>query len=83
MRAVLAAGNVPAEGCRATALDGAHHLQLGKAHMAAIGLTPSGPVVAEDIRDLQSRPNHKRGPIMPVAACPSLTPAVAADRAGW
>ena len=61
MRAVLAARNVPAESRRAAALDGAHHLHLGEAHVAAVGLTPSGAVVAEDIRDLQSGPSHERG----------------------
>src|SRR5262245_15239596 len=47
--------------CRAAALDGAHHLQLGEAHMAAVGVTPGGPVVAEDVRDLQSWPRHGVG----------------------
>src|SRR5262249_13265888 len=51
---VLAAHDVPAEGRRAAALDRAHHLELGEAQVTAIGLTPSGPVVAEDIRDLQA-----------------------------
>ena len=60
MRAVLTAGNVAAEGCRAAALNGTHHLQLGKAHVTAVGLTPSGTVVAEDIRDLQSGTAHER-----------------------
>jgi hypothetical protein len=60
MRAVLAAGNVPAEGCRATAHNRTHDLQLGEAHVAAIGLTPSGSVVAEEIRDLQSGTHHER-----------------------
>jgi len=55
---VLTTRNMPAESRRAAALDGAHHLQLGQAHMAAVGVTPSGPVVAEDIRDLQSRTGH-------------------------
>ena len=58
MGAVLAACNMPAEGCCAAALDGAHHLQLGEAHVTAIGLTPSGTVVAEDVRDLQSGSAH-------------------------
>ena len=49
MGAVFAAGNVPAEGCRAAALDGTHHLQLVEAHVAAIGFTPSGSMVAENI----------------------------------
>src|SRR5204862_291701 len=51
---VLAAHDVPAEGRRAAALDRAHHLELAEAQVTAIGLTPSGPVVAEDIRDLQA-----------------------------
>jgi hypothetical protein len=61
MRAVLTAGNVPAEGCRAAVLNGTHHLQLGEAHVAAVGLTPSGTVVAEDICDLQSMTAHSAG----------------------
>ena len=40
-RAVLAARDVPAESRRAAALDGAHHLHLAEAHMAAVGFTPS------------------------------------------
>ena len=28
--------------------------------MAAVGLTPSGTVIAEDVRDLQSWSNHDR-----------------------
>jgi hypothetical protein len=51
---VLAARDVPTEGRRAAALDGAHHLELEQAHVAAVGKTPRGPVVAEDVRDLQS-----------------------------
>ena len=35
--AVLAARDVPAEGRRAAALDGAHHLQLADVHVAAVG----------------------------------------------
>src|SRR5262249_22511860 len=56
--AVLTARNVSAERGRAAALDGRHYLQLDEAHMAAVGLAPSGPVVAEDVRALQSRPCH-------------------------
>ena len=58
--AVLAARDVPAESRRAAALDGRHHLHLGKAHVTGIGVTPSGTVVAEDVRDLQSRTGHNR-----------------------
>src|SRR5215831_9872334 len=59
-RRVLAARDMAAERRRATALDRIHHLQLLKAHMAAIGLTPSRAVIAENIRDLQSWSSHGR-----------------------
>ena len=59
-RIVLATRNMTAEGCCATALDCRHHLHLGEAHMAAIGLTPNATVVAEDVRDLQSGPCHRQ-----------------------
>ena len=59
-RRVLAACDVAAERCCAAALDCTHHLKLVEAHMAAVGLTPSGPVIAEDVRDLQSWSNHNR-----------------------
>ena len=51
---VVAARNKAAERRRAAALDGAHDLQLLETDMAAVGLTPSGTVVAEDVRDLQT-----------------------------
>ena len=38
----------------AAALDRAHRLELAEAHVTA----PSGPVVAEDVRDLQSWTGH-------------------------
>ena len=53
-RRVLAAPDVPAERRGATALDRTHHLQLVEAHVAAVGLTPSRTMVAENVRDLQS-----------------------------
>src|ERR1700730_920884 len=59
-RRVLAACDVPPERCRATALDRTHHLQLRETHMPLIGFTPSRAVIAEDVRDLQSRSNHGR-----------------------
>ena len=58
MGAVLAAREVSAEGRRAAALDGTHHLELEQADVTAVGMTPRGPVVAEDIRDLQSWTGH-------------------------
>jgi hypothetical protein len=42
----------------AAALDRAHDLHLAKAHMASVGAPPRRPVVAEDIRDLQSWTGH-------------------------
>jgi hypothetical protein len=43
---------VAAERHGAAALDRAHHLELVEADMAAVGLTPSGTMNAEDVRDL-------------------------------
>ena len=59
-RRVLAACDVAAERHCAAALDCTHHLQLVEAHMATVGLTPSGTVIAEDVRDLQRWSNHNR-----------------------
>ena len=59
-RHVLATCDVPAKRCRAAALDRTHHLQLIEAHMAAVGLTPSGTLIAEDVRDLQNWSRHNR-----------------------
>ena len=50
---ILAARDVSAERHLAAGLDRTHHLQLLQADVAAVGFTPSGTVVAEDIRDLQ------------------------------
>jgi hypothetical protein len=47
-----------AERRRAAALDRTHHLQLAKAHVAAVGITPRGPVIAENVRDFQSWAGH-------------------------
>src|SRR5437660_7387141 len=58
---VLAARDMAAERRRAAALDCAHHLQLVETDVSAVGFTPSGTVVAEDIRDLQSWPAHVGG----------------------
>src|SRR6267143_1386755 len=56
--AVLAARDVSAESCRAAVLDGAHHLELEQADVTAVGMTPRGPVVAENVRDLQIWTGH-------------------------
>jgi hypothetical protein len=60
---VLAAHDVPAEGRRAAALDRAHHLELAEAHMTAVGVAPSGAMIAKDIRDLQGWTTHE-GPAL-------------------
>ncbi len=78
--AVLAARDMPAEGRRAAALDRRHHLQLAKAHMAGVGFAPRRSVVAEDIRDLQSRTPHD--PEFMRAAWRLLTSAGSDDPAG-
>ena len=45
--------------CRTAALlDGGHHLQLSKAQVTMLALSPGRPVSAEDIRDLQQRALH-------------------------
>ena len=58
---VLAARDMPAESRGAAALDGTHYLQLIEADVTAVGLAPSGAMVAEDIRDLQQWPAHRSG----------------------
>jgi hypothetical protein len=60
VRAVLvfAARNITSQRRRAAALDCRHHFQLFEADMAAIGDTPRGAVVAENVRYLQHRPGH-------------------------
>jgi hypothetical protein len=55
----LAVRDITAESRGAAHLDGAHHLKLCVAHVAAVGVTPSGPEVAEDIPDFQSGTLHK------------------------
>ena len=49
--------------------------------MTAVGLAPSGTVVAENVRDLQSRTAHERWAAMPEAS-PVASPAGLTDRAG-
>jgi len=67
-RRVLAARDMASERGSAAALDRAHHLQLIEAHMAAVGRAPSGTVVAEDVRDLQSWSSQSTA-IAPPALC--------------
>jgi hypothetical protein len=55
---VGAALNMAAERRRAAVHDRRHHLELAKADMAAVGFTPCGAVVAENIRDLKPCTRH-------------------------
>src|SRR2546430_2856703 len=48
--AVLAARDMPVEGCGTAALDRPHHPQMVEADMAGVGLTPGRAPVAENIR---------------------------------
>src|SRR5262245_48626674 len=66
--AVLTARNMAAERRGSAALDRRHHLQLAEAHMSCVGQAPSGTVVAEDVRNLQSWTRHETGVTSP-AAC--------------
>ena len=59
-RVVIATRNMAAESRRAAALDGTHHLQLAETDVAAVGVTPSGTVIAEDVRDLQRYTGHEQ-----------------------
>src|SRR5262249_59795065 len=56
---VLTTRDVAAKRRGAAGLDRVHHLQLCVAYVAAVGLTPSGAEVAEDIRDFQSGALHE------------------------
>ena len=58
VRAVLAALDMAAERGCAAGLDRRHDLQLGEAHVTRVGLSPSGPMGAKDVGDLQERPRH-------------------------
>src|SRR5262245_25765796 len=60
---VIAAHDMAAELRRAAVLDRRHHLELLEADMAGIGRAPCRSMVAENIRDLQLRAGHSRGPL--------------------
>jgi hypothetical protein len=79
-RRVGAARDVAAEVRRPAALDRAHYLELVVTEVALHGLTPSGAVIAEDVRDLQGWPGHGEPPI--TSASSSSVPTDRADRAG-
>jgi hypothetical protein len=61
---ILATCDIAAERRCAAGFDRAHHLQLCMAHVAAVGITPSGAEVAEDIRNFQSGTLHERGRLL-------------------
>jgi hypothetical protein len=57
---VLTTRDMASESRGPAVLDGAHHLQLAKAHVAGIGRAPGSTEVAEDVRHFQSRTGHDR-----------------------
>ena len=61
---VLATRNIAAKRRDAAGLDGAHHLQLCVAYVAAVGVEPSGTEVAEDIGDFQGGTLHERARLL-------------------
>jgi hypothetical protein len=80
--AVLAACDVAAERHRSAALDRAHHLELAEADVTGVGGTPCGPVVAEDVRDIQGGTGRGRdgGYVAGSAFLPLLAPLGGWDR---
>src|SRR5262245_60072128 len=77
---VLTARDIAAEGRGAAGLDGVHHLPLCVAYVAAVGVTPSGPEVAEDVRDFQSGTLHDGAET--TSAGPSCVVVASADQPG-
>jgi hypothetical protein len=61
MVAVLTSRDMATECCGPATLDRTHHLELAKADMAGVSVTPCSPVVAENIRDLQLWTGHRCG----------------------
>src|SRR5712692_1893247 len=57
--AILTALDMTAEGSRAAALDGRHHLELAEAHMPGIGPAPGGAMVMEDAAWASASPARK------------------------
>ena len=58
--AVGAAQHVAAERRAAALLDRGHDLELAETEVAGLGLPPSGTVDAEEVRDLEAGPRHRR-----------------------
>jgi hypothetical protein len=67
--AVLTSRDMATKSRGAAAHDGRHHLELAEADVTGVGAPPRGPVVAEDVRDLQSGTGHE-----PRALCRGLGP---------
>jgi hypothetical protein len=61
---VLATRDIATKRRSAADLNRAHHLQLRVADVAAVGVEPSGPEVAEDIGDFQSGTLHERARLL-------------------
>src|SRR6266852_4262996 len=78
---ILTALDMTAEGSRAAALDGRHHLELAEAHMPGIGPAPGGAMVMEDVGNLQPWAAHRRRARLRLSA--SQRAAAQAGRVGW
>lgn len=57
LAAILAGLDMSSQGCRATGLDGRHHLELGEAQMPGMGGSVDWPGGAEDVGDLDQGPH--------------------------
>ena len=60
VRTVLAALDMAAERRGSAMFDRRHHLQLGEADMASVGLAPVRAMGVKNVGDLQTRPRHQR-----------------------
>src|SRR6516225_8373587 len=82
---VLTARDMAAERGGPAALDRRHDLELAEAHVPRVGRSPSGAVVAEDVRNLQSGTGQEAGATWPAARpclVSSASCARSTDRAG-
>ena len=80
VRAVLAALDMTAERGGATGFDRRHHLQLGEADMAGVGLAPVRAMGVENVGDLKTRPRHGARVRRAASARPGAPPGFPA---GW
>ena len=58
-------------------------IPIAEAHVTAVGFTPSGTVVAEDVRDLQGCTSHAGGASRRRLGCPPPLAALARQQVEW